>query len=142
MKLTAKVKLLPTDEQRELLLQTMEAANQAANYVSDVAWQQKTFGRVPVHRLTYYAVREQFGLSAQMAVRVIGKVVDAYTSQTCPVCGCVDKRNRPAQSVFSCVGCGYAGLADHIAALNIQRRAVVNLPNVGAAWQLLTSPRL
>jgi len=78
MKLTAKVKLLPTDEQRELLLQTMEAANQAANYVSDVAWQQKTFGRVPVHRLTYYAVREQFGLSAQMAVRVIGKVVDAY----------------------------------------------------------------
>lgn len=78
MKLTAKVKLLPTDKQRELLLQTMEVANQAANYVSDMAWQEKVFGRVPVHRLTYYAVREQFGLSAQLAVRVIGKVVDAY----------------------------------------------------------------
>jgi transposase len=52
------------------------------------------------------------------------------TSRTCPACGHVDKANRPNQSSFSCVICGFAGLADHIAAVNIGRRAVVNLPIV------------
>ncbi len=78
MKLTAKIKLVTTDKQRELLLQTLEAANEAANYVSDVAWNEQVFNRVPVHKLTYYAIRDKFSLSAQMAVHVIGKVVDAY----------------------------------------------------------------
>ena len=30
-----------------------------------------------IHRLTYYDVRERFGLSAQLAVRAISKVADA-----------------------------------------------------------------
>ena len=34
--------------------------------------------RLELHRLVYYQVRERFGLSAQMAVRGIAKVVDAY----------------------------------------------------------------
>jgi transposase len=52
------------------------------------------------------------------------------TSRTCPNCGHVDKANRKSQSQFSCVVCGHAGLADHIAACNIGSRAAVNLPNV------------
>jgi len=52
------------------------------------------------------------------------------TSRTCPVCGRVDKRNRPNQSTFSCVACGFAGAADYIAAINIGRRGAVNRPNV------------
>jgi len=55
------------------------------------------------------------------------------TSRQCPACGCIDKRNRPNQNTFSCVSCGFAGLADHIAAVNISRRVAVNLPNVVAA---------
>jgi transposase len=54
------------------------------------------------------------------------------TSRTCPGCGCVDKRNRPSQSLFSCVSCGYYGIADYIAALNIRARALVNAPMVGS----------
>jgi putative transposase len=42
----------------------------------------------------------------------------------------LDKRNRPSQSTFSCVSCGFSGFADHIAARNIASRAVVNPPNV------------
>ena len=53
-----------------------------------------------------------------------------YPSRTCPACGHVDKANRPSQSKFSCVVCGFAGLADHIAAVNIGRRAAVNPPIV------------
>jgi IS605 OrfB family transposase len=85
MKLTATVKLLPTDAQRQLLFATLQRANAACNTISEAAWHAQQFGRVPVHQLTYAAVREQFGLTAQLAVRCIGKVVDAYK---------LDKRTR------------------------------------------------
>jgi len=78
MKLTATVKLQPTDIERQLLFETLDRANAACNWISEQAWVSKAFGRVPVHRLTYHDVREHFDLSAQLAVRCIGKVVDAY----------------------------------------------------------------
>lgn len=80
MKLTAVVKLLPTAEQWQLLLQTLEQANAACNFASQLAWQEKTFNRVRLHHLAYYAIREQFALTAQLAVHVIGKVADSYKS--------------------------------------------------------------
>lgn len=78
MKLTAVIKLMPTPEQRQMLFQTLERANAACNFISEQAWQTKTFGRVPIHHLTYKSAREQFELTAQMAVRCIGKVADSY----------------------------------------------------------------
>ena len=55
------------------------------------------------------------------------------TSQTCPACGVIDKANRVSQSQFLCTGCGFAGLADAVAARNIRARAVVMQPMVRAA---------
>jgi len=52
------------------------------------------------------------------------------TSHTCPACGCVDRKNRPTRDTFRCVRCGFAGPADHVAALNIAARAAVNRPIV------------
>jgi len=78
MKLTAVIKLLPDDGQRQLLFETLQTANAACNYISDVAWAEKSFGRVPVHKATYSEVRARFDLASQLAVRCIGKVVDAY----------------------------------------------------------------
>ena len=78
MKLVLKIKILPTDEQRMLLLQTMEEANKACAYISDAAWANKTFGQFKIHHLCYDDVRQKFNLSAQMVVRCISKVVDAY----------------------------------------------------------------
>ena len=67
-----------------------------------------------------------------MGVPVVA--VDPHnTSRTCPICGQIDKANRPNQATFSCVGCGYSGLADHIAAVNIRRRASLSTPHVSAA---------
>ena len=43
----------------------------------------------------------------------------AYTSQRCHKCGHVAEENRPTQSRFECVSCGYAGNADINAAFNI-----------------------
>ena len=47
----------------------------------------------------------------------------AYTSQTCPACGLVDKRNRKGE-MFRCQNpeCDYAGDADSVASENILNR--------------------
>jgi putative transposase len=78
MKLTAAVKLQPTPEQRQLLYATLERANSACNLIIEQAWAAQVFRRVPVHHLSYTDVRAHFDLSAQLVVRCIGKVVDAY----------------------------------------------------------------
>lgn len=78
MKLVAQVKLRTTAEQNDALKRTLLAANRAANYVSDLAWEAKQFSKYDLQRLAYYAIRASFGLSAQAAVRVIAKVADAY----------------------------------------------------------------
>jgi putative transposase len=78
MKLTAQLKLLPTPEQANVLRQTLELGNAACNAISQQAWERQTFRQFPLHRLTYRAVRDQYPLSAQMVVRCIAKVADAY----------------------------------------------------------------
>lgn len=46
----------------------------------------------------------------------------AFTSQLCPVCGHIDKKNRPTQEMFCCVKCGHTDNADHNASINIKER--------------------
>ena len=46
----------------------------------------------------------------------------AYTSQTCPQCGFVHKKNR-AGDKFKCTQCAFEGQADHVAARNLATRA-------------------
>lgn len=81
MKLTIKVKLFPTPEQKASLVKTIEVFNEACNYISKIAFDKKTFGQVSLHKLVYYDVREKFGLSAQMVIRSIGKVSESYRSE-------------------------------------------------------------
>ena len=78
MKLIAQIKLQPTEQQADALQRTMEAANRAANYLSELAWDTKQFRQYDLHHAAYYAIREQFGLSAEAAVRVVSKVADSY----------------------------------------------------------------
>lgn len=78
MKLTAKVKLQPTPEQHDSLVRTLEAANDACNQISEIAWAQRTFKQFDIHKLSYALIRESSNLSAQMVVRCISKVADAY----------------------------------------------------------------
>ena len=78
MKLTLKIKLLPTDEQANLLLETMKEANIVCNAISDVAWEKKIFNNFKLHHRTYHAYKATFNLSSQMLIRQIAKVADAY----------------------------------------------------------------
>lgn len=86
--------------------------------------------RATLHSWSFHQLRGFIEYKAQLAGVPVVPVDPRNTSRTCPACGCIDKRNRPDQSTFSCVACGYAGFADHIAAINIGRRAAVNPPNV------------
>lgn len=56
-----------------------------------------------------------------------------YTSQACPECGCIDRRNRPERDRFACISCGFSGPADTTAARNIARRAERNAAERRAA---------
>ncbi|MFI0451401.1 RNA-guided endonuclease InsQ/TnpB family protein [Actinomadura sp. 6N118] len=61
------------------------------------------------------------------------EVDPAYTSQSCPRCGHVSRKNRPTRDLFCCRRCGLAGPADEVAAVNIRNRArtawvFVNMP--------------
>jgi putative transposase len=78
MKLTAQVKLCPTDEQRVLLKQTLEAANAACNAISEYAWVHQVFHQFNLHKALYADVRATFALAAQIVVRCLGKVADSY----------------------------------------------------------------
>lgn len=76
--MTAKVKLLTTKEQFAALKETLQTANAACNHLSQLAWDTQTFKQYNLHRLGYHDTRERFKLSAQVVVRCISKVTDAY----------------------------------------------------------------
>ena len=78
MKLTAKVRLKPTDEQAELLLDTLQEANAACNDISAWAFETKTFRQFAIHKGCYHRIKGSFNLSAQVVVRAISKVADSY----------------------------------------------------------------
>ncbi len=78
MKLTAPLQLVLTTQQHDALSRTMTRANEACNYISQSAWDNQTFAQFKLHKLVYHLVKDRFGLSAQMVVRCISKVTDAY----------------------------------------------------------------
>ena len=55
------------------------------------------------------------------------EVDPAYTSQACAFCGHTSRANRPTQSQFRCLSCGFTANADYQASLNIARRGLTQL---------------
>lgn len=62
-----------TPEQAQAIRETMHQFNAACNFVADRAFELRKLQKV-----VYYPIREQFNLSAQMAVRAISKTCEAY----------------------------------------------------------------
>jgi IS605 OrfB family transposase len=75
---------------------------------------------------SYFQLRSFVQHKAEAAGVAVYAVDPRHTSQACPACGLVDRANRKTQAAFLCDGCGFAGHADHIAALNISRRGMVS----------------
>jgi len=87
MQLTVKIKLLPSAEQKKSLLNTMAAFNLAANDAARAGFEGNVFSQPCIHRLTYYAIREKYNLTSQLACRAIGKAVECFKrdKKVCPV---------------------------------------------------------
>jgi IS605 OrfB family transposase len=79
VKLVVPVKLLPSPEQVAALSATLRACNDAANWVSGIAFGMKSRRNYDVRRLTYENVRAA-GIGSQAAQHVIKKVCNAYAT--------------------------------------------------------------
>lgn len=78
MKLTVQLQLLPDREHAQRLRETIERFNEAANWLSGIAFEKRTANKIELQHACYGELRERFGLSAQMAVRCIAQVCEAY----------------------------------------------------------------
>jgi putative transposase len=92
MKQTMLLKLKPTEEQQQALLDTMHAFNAACNYVASVAFAEKMANKVELQKLVYGELRTTYKLAAQLAIRAISKAVEAY------------KRDKSIQPTFAPLG--------------------------------------
>ncbi|TLS42202.1 IS200/IS605 family element transposase accessory protein TnpB [Streptomyces montanus] len=80
MKLVVQVKLLPTPGQAAALEATLRACNEAATWVSEVAFERREFKNFALRKHTYDTVKSRWQLGAQAAQHVIKKTSDAYAT--------------------------------------------------------------
>src|SRR6516225_2910005 len=87
MKLTLQLQLVPTAEQEDVLLSTMERFNAAASFAAKAGFEAGVFSQPSIHKLAYAEIRTRFGLSAQLTVRAIGKAVECFRrdKKVCPI---------------------------------------------------------
>ncbi len=70
--------MLPSESQYEALEATLRRVNAGCDYASEVAWETRTFGKYKLQQATYYNLKDRFGLTAQVVIRLLAKVADAY----------------------------------------------------------------
>lgn len=75
---TIRVKLLPTQDQKKILLDTMKVVNTACNSISKFAFQNKVFNRFELQKQLYQSVRSEYRLGAQITILACRKVADSY----------------------------------------------------------------
>ena len=80
MRLTVKIKLVPTVAEHAALLGTLELCNKAANKASKTAYKMFNKNKIALQYRVYDSLKAE-GLAAQATVRVVGKVAEAYASQ-------------------------------------------------------------
>ncbi|WP_286256716.1 RNA-guided endonuclease InsQ/TnpB family protein [Streptomyces graminofaciens] len=80
MKLVVQVRLLPTPGQAAALEATLAACNEAATWVSEVAFTRGEFKNFALRKATCDQAKERWGLGAQAAQHVIKKTCDAYAA--------------------------------------------------------------
>jgi IS605 OrfB family transposase len=72
------IRLETSEEDKITLLETMRKYNKACNFVAEKAFFLKLTNKYNLHKEVYREIREKFNQSSQFAVRIIGKVVEAY----------------------------------------------------------------
>lgn len=79
MKLTLQIQVLPDKEQAVKLKATVARFNAACTWLAGEAFKLQTANKVKLQHLFYKELRTRFGISAQMAVRCIAQVCEAFS---------------------------------------------------------------
>lgn len=72
------LKLAPTSEQHQALLDTMHAFNRACDYIAAQAYAAHVANKFALQKMCYGTLRTQYKLAAQLAIRAISKTSDVY----------------------------------------------------------------
>lgn len=120
MKLTLQIQLLPDAQQSHQMRETLERFNAAAAWLVGKAFELRSANKVQLQQLHYQNLRQKFDLSAQMAVRCIAQVCEAYKR---------DKSKQPrfrkhASMPFDQRMMSFKGV-DRVSVLTLQGRVVV-----------------
>src|SRR3990167_5080809 len=120
MKMTLQIQALPDADDDRRLRETIERFNAAANWLAGKAFSIGLANKVELQKLHYRELRSRFGLSAQMAVRCIAQVVEAYKR---------DRRERPkfrkhAAMPFDQRMMSFKGI-DRVSLLTLEGRVIV-----------------
>ena len=120
VKLTLQTRLLPDGDQAKKLSATMRAFNSAADWLAGEAFRLKTANKVGLQQLYYRQLRDDFGISAQMTIRCITQVCEAYGR---------DKSIRPRFRKYGSVTydqrlMSFKG-ADRVSLLTLEGRTIV-----------------
>ena len=76
----------------------------------------------------FHQFRQLLEYKAQLYGHKVIAVSPKYTSQTCPKCGHVDKKNRNKKThTFTCVNCHYQSNDDRIGAMNLYRKGIEHI---------------
>src|SRR5262245_44426668 len=126
--MTLQTQLLPDREQAEKLSETMAAFNSAADWLGSEAFKLQTANKVKLQHLYYKVLRERFGLSAQMAIRCIAQVCEAFSR---------DRTKRPHFRKYASIPydqrlMSFKGV-DRVSMLTLEGRVLV--PVVMGAYQ-------
>ena len=74
---------------------------------------------------SFYDLEQKLNYKAVENKQKVIKVDPAYTSQTCPKCGHIDKRSRHKKvHTFVCTNCSYTSNDDRIGAMNLYRMGI------------------
>ena len=78
MKLTLQTQLMPDRENASKLKAAVERFNEAATWLAGVAFERRLSNKFELQKLCYAELRKRFGLPADMAIRCISQVCEAY----------------------------------------------------------------
>jgi putative transposase len=80
VKQVVKVRMLPSAGDAAAMYETLQTCNLAASWLSAQMHAARVFRKIDAQHRFYYELRARFGLAAQLAIRVIGKVAEAYAA--------------------------------------------------------------
>src|SRR5262245_20271930 len=120
VKLILQTQLLPDEDQARKLSATMRAFNAAADWLAGEAFRLKTANKVELQQLYYGQLRDDFGVSAQMAIRCIAQVCEACSR---------DKSIRPRFRKYASIPYDQRLMAfkgvDRVSLLTLEGRTIV-----------------